>query len=201
MKNLISYSLDVNISVQSNIVKKKLLDFAVLVIDYYRLIETPTSTESIFLWLNRLSSLAGLSIDPNCTEIKSHNKNCNMDIANDEMFWTEKMSSINPNCTKSKSYDDIYNKSNYNINDKMSGKKPGSNDSKDFINIYNISKVGHELTYIEQMPSTNSNGSKSKDHGDICNKSNYDIGDGVASEKLAFDNLEDFEWLRNIKSI
>ena len=38
MKNLVSYSLDVSIPVQSNISEKRLFDLIILAIDYYRLI-------------------------------------------------------------------------------------------------------------------------------------------------------------------
>ncbi len=49
MKDLVSYSLDVNILVRSNAPERRLFNLAVLAIDYHRPIRPLTPTESIFL--------------------------------------------------------------------------------------------------------------------------------------------------------
>ncbi len=86
MKDLVSYSLDVNIPVQSNTPERILFDLAVLAIDYHRPIQPPTPTESIFLWLDRLSPLVGPSTDPNRTESESHSDNYDMGREDNEVF-------------------------------------------------------------------------------------------------------------------
>ena len=48
MKDLVSYSLDINILVQSDIPEKRRFNFTVLIIDYDRPIQAFISTESIF---------------------------------------------------------------------------------------------------------------------------------------------------------
>ncbi len=52
MKDLVSYSLNVNILVQNEAPERRIFDLAVLAINYHRPIQPPTSTESIFLWLD-----------------------------------------------------------------------------------------------------------------------------------------------------
>ncbi len=78
MKDLITYSLDVNIPVQSNVPEKRLFDLAVSAIDYHWPIRPLTVTESIFLWLDGLGSLVGLFIDPNRTKSESYSDICDM---------------------------------------------------------------------------------------------------------------------------
>ncbi len=78
MKDLVSYSLDVNIPVRSDAPERRLFDLAVSAIDYHRPIQPPTSTESIFLCLDRLSPLVGPPTDPNRTESESYSDNCDM---------------------------------------------------------------------------------------------------------------------------
>ncbi len=78
MKDLISYSLDVNILVRSNAPERRLFDLAILAIDYHQPIRPPTPTESIFLWLDGLSPLVGPPTNPNRTESESHSNNYDM---------------------------------------------------------------------------------------------------------------------------
>ena len=78
IKNLVSYSLDVNIPVQSNASEKQLFDLAVSAIDYYWPIRLPILTKLIFLELEGLSLLVSLSTKLNYTKSKSHSDNCNM---------------------------------------------------------------------------------------------------------------------------
>ncbi len=78
MKDLVSYSLDVNIPVRNDAPERRLFDLAVLAIDYHWPIRPPTPTKSIFLWLDGLSSLVGPPTDPNRTESESHSDNCNL---------------------------------------------------------------------------------------------------------------------------
>ncbi len=89
MKDLVSYSLDVNIPVQSDAPERRLFDLAVLAIDYYRHIQPPTLTELICLWLNRLSPLVGPPTDPNRTKSESHSDNYEWCGEGNEVFWTE----------------------------------------------------------------------------------------------------------------
>ncbi len=86
MKYLVSYSLDVNIQVQSNAPEKRLFDLAVWAINYHRPIRPPTPTESIFLWLDGLSLLVGLPTNPNRNESESHSDNCDMGREGNEVF-------------------------------------------------------------------------------------------------------------------
>ena len=78
IKDLISYSSDVNIPVQNNAFKKRFFDLAVLTIDYHRPIQLPTSIELIFFWLNSLSLLISSLTNSNHTKNESHNDNGNM---------------------------------------------------------------------------------------------------------------------------
>lgn len=68
MKDLVDYLLDVNIPMQSNATGKRLFNLSVLAIHYDGSIQPPTSTESIFLWQNRLSPLVDLPTNPNHTK-------------------------------------------------------------------------------------------------------------------------------------
>ncbi len=78
MKDLVSYSLDVNIPVRSNAPERRLFDLAVSAIDYHRPIRPPAPTELIFLWLDGLSPLIGPPTNLNRTESESHSDNCDM---------------------------------------------------------------------------------------------------------------------------
>ncbi len=78
MKDFVSYSLDVNIPVQSDALERRLFDLAISAIDYYRPIRPLTPTESIFLLLDGLSPLVGPPINHNRTESESYSDNCDI---------------------------------------------------------------------------------------------------------------------------
>ena len=82
MKDLIYYSLDINILVQSNATEKRLFNRTVEVIDYYCPVKPPTSIELIFLWPAQLSLLVNLSIDLKRTKNKSPSNDCDKSICN-----------------------------------------------------------------------------------------------------------------------
>ncbi len=86
MKDLVSYSLDVNIPVRSDAPERRLFDLVVSAIDYHWPIRPPTPTESIFLWLDRFSPLVGPPTDPNRPESESHSDNCDMGREGNEVF-------------------------------------------------------------------------------------------------------------------
>ncbi len=107
MKDLVSYSLDVNIPVRSDAPERKLFDLAVSAIDYHRPIRPLTSTESIFIWLNGLSPLVSLLTDPNRTKSESHSDNSDIGREGNEVSWIKEMPPSDPDCTESKSHGDI----------------------------------------------------------------------------------------------
>ena len=85
MKDLVCYSLDVNIPVQNDAAEKRLFNHVVEAIDYYCLVQPPTPTESVFLWLAQLSPLVDLSTDPDRTKSENLGDNCgkkNGDMSN-----------------------------------------------------------------------------------------------------------------------
>ena len=119
MKDLVSYSLEVNILMQSNISKKKLFDLVILAIDYYWPIQPSIPTKSIFFWLDRLNLFVGLPTNLNRIKSESHNNNCDMGREDNKMFWTKEMPPTNPNCTESKSHGNICSKNHHNISNKV----------------------------------------------------------------------------------
>ncbi len=179
MKDLVRYSLDVNIQVQSDAPEKRLFDLVVLAIDYHRLIQPPTPTKSIFLWLDGLSPLVGSPTNPNRTESESHSDNCDMGREDNEVSWTEEMSPSNPNRTKSESHGDICSKNHHDISDGVGVQQLLSDDSKSLINNCDIGRVGDEVTWTEEMLPTDPDRIESKSHGDNCdNNRNSDIVGG-----------------------
>ncbi len=197
MKDLVSYSLDINILVQSDVSEKKLFYLTILAIDYYRPLQSPILTELIFLQPDRLNSLVGLLNNPNRTKSQSHNDNCNMGKEGNKMFWTEKIPSTNPNYTKSKSQDDIYSKNHYDISDGAGIQQLLSDNSKGSIKNFDIGKVDDEVTWIEEMPPTDLNYIESKNHGDNYN-SNCN-SNRIGSKEQKSDNLEGSDQFGNIK--
>ena len=98
MKDLVWYSLDVNIPMQSDAAERRLFNCAVEVIDYYCPIQSPTLIESVFFWLAQLSLLIGLLTDLDRTKSKSFNdncgkSNCNMSdkVGGEELVTKEKL--------------------------------------------------------------------------------------------------------------
>ena len=120
MKDLVSYSLNINISVQSNTCEKKLFDLAVLAIDYYRPIQPFIPTKSIFFWLDGWSPLVGPPTNPNHTKSESHSDNYNISRKGNKMSWTEEILPTDLNCTKNKSHGNICRKTYYNTSDEVS---------------------------------------------------------------------------------
>ncbi len=96
------------------------------------------------------------------------------------------MPPTDPNRTESESHGDICKKNYRNISDRVGVQELLSDDSKSLINNCDIGKVGDEMTWTEEMPSTDPNHIKSESHGDYCN-SNCD-GDRVGGEKRESDN-------------
>lgn len=139
---MVSYSLDVNILVRRDATKRKLFNLPVSAIDYYRLIQPPTPTKSIFLKLNRLSLLIGLPTNPNCTKDKSHSHNCDMGRVGN----AKEMPPTDLNRTESKSYDNICSKNHYNKSDGIGVQELLLDNSKGYINNYDIGKVGDKVT-------------------------------------------------------
>ncbi len=191
MKDLVSYSLDVNISVQSDVPEKRRFDLVISAIDYYWPIQPPIPTESIFLWLDRLSLLVGPSTDPNCTKSESHSDNSDMGKEANEVFWLEEMPSTNPSCSKSECQDDICSKNHYDISNRVCIQEPLSDNSKGPINNCDIGKRGDEVTWTEKIPPTNPDCTKSKIVGDNYD-SNHD-GNRVGSGERGLDDLEGLE--------
>lgn len=72
--------------VQSDAIEKRPFDLGVSTIDHYRSIQPFILTELIFLELNRLSPLVGLTTNHNFTKSKSYSNNCDMSIVSDEVF-------------------------------------------------------------------------------------------------------------------
>ncbi len=85
MKDLVSYSLDVNILVQSDAPEKRLFNPAVLAIDYHWPIQPLIPIELIFLWLERLSPLVGPPTNPNRTKNESHSDYYNIGREDNEI--------------------------------------------------------------------------------------------------------------------
>lgn len=129
MKDLVSSLLDLDIHIwKSNMIKKRLFNYAVEAIKYYLPVRSPTLTESIFFLLARLSPLVGPPKNSNHTKNESYSRNNNLsngvdinnrvdigngvDISNgvdDEISWTDELSSTNLNRTKSESCGDHCN--------------------------------------------------------------------------------------------
>lgn len=82
MKDLVFYSLDVNIPMQNNTAEKKLFNYVVEAIDYYLLVQSFTQTKLIFLWLMQLNLLVNLATELNCIKSKSFNNNCDKNNSN-----------------------------------------------------------------------------------------------------------------------
>lgn len=151
MKDLVSYLLDINISMQSDATEKRLFNFVVLAINYYWYIQPPTPKKSIFLWLDGLSLLVSLPTNPNYTKSESRDKNYDMERVDNEMFWTNEMPSTNPNCTKSESHGNIYSKNYRDISNRMDIQELLSDNSKGPIDNYDIGRVGDKLTWTEKI--------------------------------------------------
>lgn len=120
MKDLVSYLLDVYILLQSDAPKKKLLDLADLVIDYYRSIQSLIHIKSIFLWLDGLRLLVCRPTNPNRLKSASHSNNGNIKKESNEVSWIEEMPPTDSNCTKSKNHSNIFIKNRRNISNRMS---------------------------------------------------------------------------------
>ncbi len=181
MKDMVSYSLHVNILVRSYAPEKRLFDPLVLAIYYHRPIRPPTPTKSIFLWLDGLSPLVGPPTNPNLTKSESHSDNCDMGREGNEVSWTEEMPPRDPDCTESESHGDICSKNHRNISNGVGVQQLWSNNSKCPIGNCDIGRVGDEMTWIKEMPPTDSDRTKSESHGDNCD-SNRD-GDIVGGEE------------------
>ena len=76
IKDLVCYSLDVNIPFQSNAAERRLFERVVEAIDYYCPVQPTMPIELVFLWLAQLNLLVGLSTDPDRTKNKSLSDNC-----------------------------------------------------------------------------------------------------------------------------
>ncbi len=153
---------------QSNAPKRRLFDLAILAIDYHRPIQSPTPTESIFLWLDGLTPLVGPPANRNCTKSKSHNDNYAMDKEDNEVSWTKEMPPSDPNHIKSKSHDDICSKNHHDISDEVGVQQLLSDNLKNPINNCDIGKVRDEVTWTEEMLPKDPNHTKSESHGDNC---------------------------------
>ncbi len=90
--------------------------------------------------------------------------------------------------TKSKSYGDICSKNHHNISDRVGIQELLLDDSKDLINNRDIGRVDNEVTWIEEMPPTNPNRTKSKSYSDNLN-SNCD-SNRIGGKEQGSDNLE-----------
>lgn len=78
MKDLVSYLLNINILVWSNVAERRLFDYIGEAIKYYWPVKLFTLVESIYLWLARLSPLVGPFTHPKCTKIENYNDNGNI---------------------------------------------------------------------------------------------------------------------------
>ncbi len=188
MKDLVSYSLDINIPMQSDVPEKRLLDLTVSAVDYYRLIQPSTLIKSIFLWLDGLGLIVGLLTDPNCTKSESYNDNCDMGREANEMSWIKEMPPTDPDHIESESHADICSKNNCNISDGVDVQELLSDNPKGSIHNYDIGKVGYEVTWIEEMPATNCNYIESENHGDNYNNNND--GNRMDDKEQESDDLE-----------
>lgn len=119
---MVCYSLDVNISRQSNATEIRLFHLAVLTIDYYWPIRLFTQTKSLFVWLNGLSLLIDPSINLNRTKSESFSKNYDINRVVNKIYKRKKILLSKFNCTKSKSNYDICSKNYCNIGNKMAFK-------------------------------------------------------------------------------
>ncbi len=108
-----------------------------------------------------------------------------------EVSWTEKMPPTNPNCTKSESHSNICSKNHCDINGKVSVQQLLSDNSKGPIKNYEKSRVDDKITWIEEIPPTNPDYTKSESHDNNCD--NNRDGDRVGGEEQGSDNLEGFE--------
>ncbi len=188
MKDLVSYSLDVNISVLSNAPERRLFDLSISAIDYHRPIRPPRPIESIFLWLDELNPLVGPHTNPNRTKSESYSDNCDIDREGNKVSWTEEMLSTDPNCIESESHGDICSKNPRNISDGVGVQQLLLDDSKGPIENCDISRVGDKMTWTEEVPSTNPDCTESESHGDNCNSNRN--SDRVGVEERGLDNLE-----------
>ncbi len=116
MKDLVSYSLDVNIPMQNNIPENRLFNLVVLATDYYRPIRPLILIKSIFFWLNRLNPLVNPPTNPHYTKRENHSDNCNIGNESNEVFWTEEIPLTNLDCIKSEIHNNNCSKNYYNIN-------------------------------------------------------------------------------------
>ncbi len=179
MEDLVSYSLDVNRLVRSDTSEKKLFNLGVSAIDYHQPIRPPTSIELIFLWLDGLSPLVGPPTDLNRTESESHSDNCDISREGNEVSWTEEMPPSDPNRIKSESHGDICSKNHRDIIDGVGVQQFLSDNSKGPIDNCDMGRVEDEVTWIEEMPPTKPNCTKSKSHDNNCNSNcNGDIVGG-----------------------
>lgn len=55
-----------------------------------------------------------------------------------------------------------------------------------------MGRVGYDVSWIEEILSTNSNCTKSKNHDDICNKNYHNISDEVGVQEILSINLKAF---------
>ncbi len=146
IKDLVRYSLDVNIPVQSDAPKKRLCDLAISVIDYHRPIQPLTPIELILFWLNRLSLLVDPPTEPNRTKNESHSNNCNIGKEGNKVSLIEEMPPTDRDHTKSENHSDICSKNYRDISDRVGVQQLLSDDSKGSINNYDIGRVGDEVT-------------------------------------------------------
>lgn len=93
--------------------------------------------------------------------------------------------------TRSKGYSDICDKSNCNLSDKLGDEKLRINNSKSLTNDCDINRVGDEISWIEEILLINLDYTKNKSHGDLCNKSNYDISDRISGEEFGSNDSKD----------
>ena len=135
---MVNYSLDDNIPLQSDTTKNQLFDLTISAIDYYWLIEPPTTIELIFFWLNKLSPPFSLLTDLNHTKNKNYSNNYNINKEDNEMTATDLK------CIKSKSPSDIC-KSYCNISDGISIQKFWSDNWKSYIDNFIIGRESDEL--------------------------------------------------------
>ncbi len=146
MKDLVSYSLDVNIPVRSNAPERRVFDLPVSAVDYYRPIRPPIPTELIFFWLDGLSPLVGPPTDPNRTKSESHSDNCDMGREDNEVSWIEEMPPSDPDRTKSESHGDICSKNHCDISDGVGVQQLLLDNSKGLIDNCDIGRVEDEVT-------------------------------------------------------
>ncbi len=145
--------------------------------------------------LDGLSPFVGPPTDPNHTKSESYTDNSDMGREGNEVSWTEEMSQTNPDRNKSESHSNICSKNHRDISDRVGIQQLLSDNSKSPINNCDICRVGDEVTWTEEMPSTDPDCIKSKSHGDNCD-SNHD-GDIVDGQERGSDDLEGLEQFGN----